>query len=97
MELLGLAVQRVRGDMADGYAVEGSGPRSGGLGRWWIVEAAASISHAAMVIWGLVVASQGLGGGLEICVGSEFADPVGSSPGNAEVDLAVTLGRRPRR
>ena len=37
-----------------------------------------------------------LGGGLEICVDSEYVDPAGSSPGDAEVVLAGTSGRRPR-
>jgi hypothetical protein len=37
----------------------------------------------------------GLGGGLEICVDSEFADPTGSSSGNVKVVMAATSGGGP--
>jgi hypothetical protein len=52
----GAATDRFAAGLQDGSVVEGGGRRGSGLGRWWYVEAAASVSHAAMVLWGRVVA-----------------------------------------
>jgi hypothetical protein len=59
LELLAFAVRRVLGGGAHGYVVEGSGHRGSGPGRWWLFEAAASISFAAAALWGGVVAPLG--------------------------------------
>jgi hypothetical protein len=39
-------------DLQDGSVVVGGGRRGSGPGRWWYVEAAASVSHTATVLWG---------------------------------------------
>jgi hypothetical protein len=48
----GAASDRFTAGLQDGSVVEGGGRRGSDPGRWWYIEAAASVSHAATVLFG---------------------------------------------